>query len=669
MRALWAAAGCLSLGLVACSASTGDRSDARKLSQSDTSGCTATAAGQGFTSSAFTTQTGHFVAELDATPSVNDIDAVVGLSAAPATGFTGLATIVRFAATGAIDVRNGGTYAADVNVPYTAGASYHVKLDVDVASHTYSVWVTPPGGAAIQLASGYAFRTEQQSATSLSDVDEEVDGGSGAVSVCGFVVEPASPPPPPPDCARAAAGQGFVDAAFASETGSFIASFDATPSAANIDAVVGLSAATATRFTDLAAIVRFNDAGFIDARNGSTYAAATSYPYTPGTKYTVTMSVNVKTHTYSVNIMAPGATYPTMIASHYAFRSEQASVTQLASGAIEVDAASGTLSLCNFATPTGPGYTLFSEPTSGGNGYGYVATTPSGHFVVSRVDTPTGEYDGSGNVVRVASFGGRPGVDAAGNLYLATTSTLDKYDASWTRVWSVPLAGVPVGFAVDAGGDAVVASSGTVTKYAPNGAAAWSVSLPVADAAIDRGGNVYALANDAGAIVVEKLTAAGDIAWRNAYAGDGTQNAISLACDPDGDVFFAGKWRGTIDFGGGPRTYLGQGEAPSSQAVVVGLATNGGFLYQASHDRYFLSGFAADAAGDVLIAGQGFDTPVLGEVAKFTRGGVQTWQANADGDQTEPGLVSGLAADASGNVLVSSHTSQTGTPWLVKIAP
>src|SRR2546427_485339 len=60
----------------------------------------------------------------------------------------------------------------------------------------------------------------------------------------------------------------------ASQTGLFEAQFDATPTTAKVDGVVGLSTGAAAAWTDLAAIVRFNAAGTIDARNAGAYAAA-----------------------------------------------------------------------------------------------------------------------------------------------------------------------------------------------------------------------------------------------------------------------------------------------------------------------------------------------------------------------------------------------------------
>src|SRR5512140_1510499 len=73
--------------------------------------------------------------------------------------------------------------------------------------------------------------------------------------------------------------------AFPDQARRFHAEFDATPSASPIDAVVGLGRGTASRFDQLAAIVRFSPTGTIDVRAGSVYRADVIQPYQAGTQY------------------------------------------------------------------------------------------------------------------------------------------------------------------------------------------------------------------------------------------------------------------------------------------------------------------------------------------------------------------------------------------------
>jgi hypothetical protein len=121
---------------------------------------------------------------------------------------------------------------------------------------------------------------------------------------------------------------GFTDNSFS--LSNFTLSFDAVPSQNNADIVIGLSQNAAGSFGDLAAIVRFNSDGLIDARNGGAYAAAAAVSYSAGRSYHFEMSVDVPNHKYSVKVKPAGKT-AVQLAQHYSFRSEQASVTSLGS--------------------------------------------------------------------------------------------------------------------------------------------------------------------------------------------------------------------------------------------------------------------------------------------------------------------------------------------------
>lgn len=115
-----------------------------------------------------TPQTGRFDVELDVTPRGVDVDGVVGLCAGPVTEYDDLAVIVRFNDSGTIDARNGDSYRAESTVLYEADVIYHLRMVVDIAAHTYDVWVTSGGGSETVLAASYGFRTTQVGVTELS---------------------------------------------------------------------------------------------------------------------------------------------------------------------------------------------------------------------------------------------------------------------------------------------------------------------------------------------------------------------------------------------------------------------------------------------------------------------------------------------------------------------
>ena len=137
----------------------------------------------------FTPQTDTFTAQFDATPGGSAIDGVMGLSGAAATDYSSLAAIVRFNTGGTIDARNGGAYSAASTIPYRQGASYHIRLAVKVAAHTYSAYVTPAGGVEAPIGIGYAFRAEQSTVASLADLGTLTSTGS--TTVCSLTVTSA----------------------------------------------------------------------------------------------------------------------------------------------------------------------------------------------------------------------------------------------------------------------------------------------------------------------------------------------------------------------------------------------------------------------------------------------------------------------------------------------
>jgi len=152
---------------------------------------------------------------------------------------------------------------------------------------------------------------------------------------------------------------------FASQSGVFTASFDMIPNAGNIDGVTVLSAVPAQSFTDGAAIVRFNTTGSIDARNGSSYAADVAVPYTAGSTYHVRMAVNVPNKTYDVYVTPLGGN-EIHLASGYAFRTEQATVSVLKN--LAVFAGVGSYQMSNFAIAAQVPTTSYSISASAGTG-------------------------------------------------------------------------------------------------------------------------------------------------------------------------------------------------------------------------------------------------------------------------------------------------------------
>jgi hypothetical protein len=134
----------------------------------------------------------------------------------------------------------------------------------------------------------------------------------------------------------------------ATQSGTFTASFDATPSAINNDGVIGFSSGIAAAYTDLAAIVRFNVSGAIDVMKSSAYTADTSVAYSANTSYHFRVVINIPSHTYSVFVTPQGSS-EVQIAANYAFRSTQATVTSLSY--LSSNSSVANMNVCNVLVP------------------------------------------------------------------------------------------------------------------------------------------------------------------------------------------------------------------------------------------------------------------------------------------------------------------------------
>src|SRR6185436_18158065 len=128
-------------------------------------------------------------------------------------------------------------------------------------------------------------------------------------------------------CVTASFG-GWQNLAFAAQTATFTAVFDATPGRSPGEAMVGLSNGPQTQDSGFAASVRFNNSGRIDARAQGSFTAASSIPYTANTTYHVRLVVNPAAHRYSAFVTPPGGSELT-VATNIAFRSEQSNTSTL----------------------------------------------------------------------------------------------------------------------------------------------------------------------------------------------------------------------------------------------------------------------------------------------------------------------------------------------------
>lgn len=121
---------------------------------------------------------------------------------------------------------------------------------------------------------------------------------------------------------------GFTNIAIGERFADVEVTVVATPSHANTDAVIGLSSPLVDGFSDFATAARFNSSGEIDARNGGAYSAENTLSYSAGVAYTIVFTVNQALKTYSVTVTPAGGS-PVVVASNYAFRTEQANISTI----------------------------------------------------------------------------------------------------------------------------------------------------------------------------------------------------------------------------------------------------------------------------------------------------------------------------------------------------
>ena len=251
-------------------------------------------------------------------------------------------------------------FGSDHNLFYWSRDANQSRFRIDGVAHNLNSWQAKQNGTSVLLAdrnsrvadplfvpgAGTTDDYYTQAASPARDRALDNTGAArfGAGPDLGFR-ETYGAPSPGVRCDTAAAGAPWPGEAFAPQSGKFTATLDATPLGAPIAAGVGLSKGTAQHWTDMAAIVRFDDvSGNIDARDGATYTAARPIPYQANAKYRVRFVVDVAARRYSAYVTPPGGNEIT-IGTNLAFRTEQQAVTSLDTRTVA--AGIGSLQACN----------------------------------------------------------------------------------------------------------------------------------------------------------------------------------------------------------------------------------------------------------------------------------------------------------------------------------
>jgi hypothetical protein len=127
-----------------------------------------------------------FTATFSATPSASAMDAALGFFA-PASST--LSSLINFSPAGVIQVRNGDSFVSS-GVSYTAGETLKFRLVENLPATTYSLFVTPQGGAEIPLATNLQVPADQRGATTVGGWGQIINAPAGAtLAVCNFSLQ------------------------------------------------------------------------------------------------------------------------------------------------------------------------------------------------------------------------------------------------------------------------------------------------------------------------------------------------------------------------------------------------------------------------------------------------------------------------------------------------
>jgi hypothetical protein len=324
--------------------------------------------------------------------------------------------------------------------------------------------------------------------------------------------------------------------------------------------------------------------------------------------------------------------------------------------------------------------------------------------------------DTLGNVIVVGNFGGT--VDFGGtSLTCAGASCVFvvKLNASGTHLWSKRFGDggeIATGVAVDAAGEIVVVcnSAGTinfgggdlvaqkapgivthdvvVAKLDAEGNHIWSKDFgdaadqTVSGVALDATSNVVIVGGVAGSIdfgggaltsagladvFVAKLSSSAGHVWSKRFGDASNQSAGSVALDSLGNVFLAGSFAGTLDFGGGDGAL--QAMAGQDDMFLVKLGASNVTAWSkgvGNGGHQVASTVATDPMGNVIVAGDfdgtasfGFGAPLVSAgghdifVAQLATSNTPQWDARY-GDTSDQ-VATAVATDQAGGVLMAGY--------------
>jgi len=298
--------------------------------------------------------------------------------------------------------------------------------------------------------------------------------------------------------------------------------------------------------------------------------------------------------------------------------------------------------------------------------------------------------DGSGNVILAGHSGGTiPGQTNAGYDDAWVRKLTPAGTELWTHEFGSPEPDWAFGVAADGSGNIILAggaegplpgqtSAGLqdawVRKYSPAGVELWTSQFgtPALDrawaVAVDGNGNILVVGHTEGGTFpgqtsaglddcfVRKLSPACTVLWTRQFGSPAQDRATAVTTDGAGNVIVAGYTYGPMP----GQTYSG-----SADAFVTKFSPEGAALWTSQFGTTVSDealGAAVDGKGNIFVAGwtEGAlrgQTNAGGDdafVREFSASGAELWTSEFGTPESE--LVTGVAADGSGNIFVSGET-------------
>jgi beta-propeller repeat-containing protein len=247
-----------------------------------------------------------------------------------------------------------------------------------------------------------------------------------------------------------------------------------------------------------------------------------------------------------------------------------------------------------------------------------------------------------------ADFGGGPQyVSALTDIFIA------KYSSAGAWVWSKTVGG----YGADQGNAIAADTAGNalVTGYIGQ--------ATMGDIGVNFGGGALFSAGNYDAFLV-KYSPTGQHIWSKRFGSTGYDIGMAVAADAAGNVFVAGTFEGSVDFGGGALTSAGL-----KDIFVLKYSATGQHSWSkrfGSSGDDVVNALAVDSAGDIVVSGKFQGSVSFGGTALTSAGGDDAFLIKLSGasgghvwskrfGSTSQDIATGVAIDGSNNVAVSGY--------------